>query len=243
MQNLKLNVFETIFTQSLTPIIITDADVSVGCRVIFANPAFYEMTGYSEEEIIGYNLSKLQGPDTDRETINRLKESIKNGNCFIGTTTNYKKDGTPYIVHWNISPVKNEDGTITNFISTQQDVSELATQNNKNEILIKALNYVNKPIIIIDSSFEIIFSNNSFQIIRNQLNKTQDFIKDKLKDCILNNKKICNLNIESQISDTKISHLELNISPIYDKDQKITHYIILLKDNRKRKRIITYGKP
>jgi PAS domain S-box-containing protein len=92
--------------------------------LVWVNPAFERVTGYSSEDSVGRNCRFLQGPDTDRATIARLRDALESGETFAETMLNYRKDGTPF---WNqvvISPVLDADGVITHHVGIQADVTE-----------------------------------------------------------------------------------------------------------------------
>ncbi|WP_192841348.1 PAS domain-containing protein [Falsirhodobacter sp. alg1] len=91
--------------------------------IVFANDAFLNLTGYSREEVLGRNCRFLQGADTDRATLVRLRESIAKGQDTAVDLLNYRKDGSSF---WNalyISPVRDERGEIAFFFASQLDVS------------------------------------------------------------------------------------------------------------------------
>ncbi|MBB5735500.1 PAS domain S-box-containing protein [Xanthomonas arboricola] len=91
--------------------------------IVFANRAFLEMTGYSAEEIIGNNCRFLQGPETDRSSIDDVRESIDNRREFATEVLNYRKDGSSF---WNalfVSPVFDDSGRLVYFFGSQLDVS------------------------------------------------------------------------------------------------------------------------
>jgi len=107
-------------------VLITDAlFTNGGPHITYANQTFCDMTGYSLEELLGKSPRILQGELTDSAVIDRLRESLQNEEYFIGSTVNYRKDGKPYEVEWNITPVLSESGKVESFISIQQDLSEI----------------------------------------------------------------------------------------------------------------------
>lgn len=106
-------------------VLITDADVDYpGPRIVFVNPGFSKMTGYSREEVIGKSPRILQGPKTDRKVLDELRRCLENGEPFFGETINYRKNGSEYYLEWHISPVRDAAGKITHFVSVQRDISE-----------------------------------------------------------------------------------------------------------------------
>ncbi len=102
------------------PIIMTDAQLGrPGPKIVFANRAFCASTGYSEEELVGQTPRLLQGPRTNRVLMRELVERLKGGEPFQGETINYRKDGTPYRARWNISPICDDNGKVTHYVSFQ----------------------------------------------------------------------------------------------------------------------------
>jgi diguanylate cyclase (GGDEF)-like protein/PAS domain S-box-containing protein len=108
-------------------VLITDAHLDPpGPQIVFVNPAFCRMSSYAPEDIIGQTPRILQGPDTDTEPLQQLKQALVQGEPFTGETVNYRQDGTPYHVEWRISPIRNDAGTITHYVSVQRDVTARA---------------------------------------------------------------------------------------------------------------------
>jgi PAS domain S-box-containing protein len=92
--------------------------------ILYANPAFEEMTGYEEEELLGQTARLLRGPDTDQEVLASLREAMQAEEPWSGETINYRKDGTPFVAQWNTVPVRDEEGRIEYWASIQRDVTE-----------------------------------------------------------------------------------------------------------------------
>ena len=106
------SVIALALDQSFNAVLLTDADEGEH-RILYANQAFLRMTGYREDELLGRNARILQGPATNPEVIDRLRQCLRDGTHFQGSTINYRKNGRPYTVEWNISPVHNTAGEIT----------------------------------------------------------------------------------------------------------------------------------
>ena len=119
-----LRLLDAAVQQAKEAILITSANlVAPGPEVIFINPAFTEMTGYSRSDILGKTPRILQGPKTDRDMLTRLRETISKGGSYSAETVNYRKDGSEYFVAWDISPVRDERGQIVQYLSIQRDVT------------------------------------------------------------------------------------------------------------------------
>ncbi|MCU0497765.1 MAG: PAS domain-containing protein [Anaerolineae bacterium] len=139
-----LHLLENAIYWANDAIVITTAGLEYpDPRIIFVNPAFCQMTGYQERELIGQTPRLLQGPKTSRETMTRLRERLAQGEPFSAEAINYRKDGSEYYVQWNIFPIHDANGSITHFLSLQRDVSHFkqalqalqATEHRLNKLL------------------------------------------------------------------------------------------------------------
>jgi PAS domain S-box-containing protein len=92
--------------------------------LVFVNDAFTTLTGYEKDEARGRNCRFMQGPDTDPESVARLREGIDAGEQVQVDLLNYRKDGTPFWNRVDVAPVRNDDGDITNFVGFQRDVTD-----------------------------------------------------------------------------------------------------------------------
>lgn len=92
--------------------------------IVFANPAFERITGFTASEVLGKNCRFLQGKDTDRSMVVQVRAALAAGKSCDVELLNYRKDGTPFWNHLAISPVHDQTGRLTHFIGVQSDVSE-----------------------------------------------------------------------------------------------------------------------
>jgi len=99
-----LATLKVLAENSFDSILITDATTKG--KVIYANKAFKKLTGYDSADVIGKTPRILQGEGTDKKVIDRLAEALEAGKKFEGKAINYKKDGTPFIMHWKVLPIK-----------------------------------------------------------------------------------------------------------------------------------------
>jgi PAS domain S-box-containing protein len=93
-------------------------------KILYVNPSFCTMTGYTNEELIGQTPRILQGEKTDRLVLDELKAKLQEGKEFYGKTMNYRKNGTPYYVKWNILPIVDASGKIEAYISYKKDITK-----------------------------------------------------------------------------------------------------------------------
>lgn len=120
-----LQLLSSAVEQSKESIVITDAQPDLpGPCILFVNPAFTQMTGYTSQEVVGKTPRMLQGPRTDKEVMKRLRHNLTHGETFEGDTINYRKDGTEFHMEWQIAPIRNASGEVTHFVAIQRDVTE-----------------------------------------------------------------------------------------------------------------------
>lgn len=101
--------------------------------IIFVNDKFLETTGYLREDIVGVNCRFLQGPDTDDNVTQEMRNCIDAGREFRGRVLNYSKQGKKM---WNdlvMSPVKDANGKVTHYTGIQV-FSVLRNQNEEGEV-------------------------------------------------------------------------------------------------------------
>lgn len=123
----RLRLLESTITLAQDAVIITEADFlnRPGPRILYVNEAAERISGYTAEELIGQSPRILQGSGTDRNTLARLRQSLRAGTSFRGELLNYHKDGTPYWIDITIAPVFDDLGYITHFTAIERDITEL----------------------------------------------------------------------------------------------------------------------
>ena len=99
--------------------LITDA----GQNILHASNSFTAITGYAAEEVVGSNCRILQGPGTAPETVRAIRDALARGEKFQGDILNYRKDGSPFWNALKITPLLDESGNVTHFVSVQRDIN------------------------------------------------------------------------------------------------------------------------
>ena len=116
---------ESVLQHTYESVIVTDADVSApGPHIVYVNRAFTLLTGYSAEEAMGRSPRILQGPETSPEVKSRLRAALEAGRPFADQLVNYRKDGTSFVAHCSLAPLRDIEGRITHWVGVQRDVSE-----------------------------------------------------------------------------------------------------------------------
>lgn len=144
----RLKLLETVITNTRNSIIITEPfsfDNNIP-KLLYANPAFYVMTGYSNDEIIGKSPSLFKGKNSDNAQYEKLITAIQTGKECEVETISYKKTKEEYWINFSMLPVFNEDEELTHWISIQRDITEDKKLEIEKEQLIRELTQNNKDL-------------------------------------------------------------------------------------------------
>lgn len=230
-------LFEAVIAQAYNAVVITDADlVHGGPRITFANPAFCALTGYALDELIGRSPRMLQGPATDRRVIDDLRDCLHAGRFFEGETVNYRKDGTPYHVRWNISPVRDRNGRITHFVSVQQDTTERVAARRERDLLARALDSASEVIVLFDADGRFVHVNAAAehtlgypagQLVGRPFNALRAQAEGRAErwEELVDTAEPVRSVVELQRADGQRFHFERSLTPIRDPAGAVTHYV------------------
>lgn len=144
--NLRLQ--STALEAAANAIVITDGSG----KISWVNKAFSKLTGYTFDESLGKDLHILYSGEQDQEFYDEMLGTIKSNRPWQGELINKRKDGSLYLEEMFITPVVNENGSLTNYVAIKQDITErrhrqreletisrvsaaLRTTNNRAEIL------------------------------------------------------------------------------------------------------------
>lgn len=107
-------------------ILITDTESidEPGPRIVYVNPAFTRMTGYSAEEVMGLTPRVLQGPKTCPVTRARIRDALQQWQPIRCELLNYRKDGSEFWSELSITPVADHSGLYRYWVAVQRDVSQ-----------------------------------------------------------------------------------------------------------------------
>lgn len=182
-KKLDIDILSKVLDATNTGIVITD-NLLPDNPIIYCNPAFEQISGYTREEIIGHNCRFLQGKDRGQEERAAIAKAIANGeNCHV-EIRNYTKSGKLFWNELYISPVKGADGQVTNFIGIQNDVtsrkkSQLELEMSQadmekkvedrtrmlresQEYLKSIVETIRESLLVMDKDYKILSANNHF---------------------------------------------------------------------------------
>ncbi len=122
----RLKLLESVVTHAKEFMVILEAEPFKGQerKILFVNKAFTEITGYTEDEVLGESLYFLNGEKTDMKEIEKLNKAMKNWEISSLEYINYKKDGTPFWVNTSIVPVGDKEGGFSHWVVIGREINE-----------------------------------------------------------------------------------------------------------------------
>ncbi|MBN2658388.1 MAG: GAF domain-containing protein [Spirochaetales bacterium] len=136
----KLRNLEKALEQSPVSIVITDRKG----RIEYVNRKFCTITGYGEKELLGNNPKILKSGETTAEQYSEMWKTIRSGHTWQGFFHNRKKNGELYWEDAVISPVFNERGAISHYVSVKEDISGRLEEEAKRKQLEEQLQHQGK---------------------------------------------------------------------------------------------------
>lgn len=116
-------LLQLVINASNDGIVIAEKEGDRDSILIYVNPAFERITGYSSEEVLYQDCRFLQSGDRDQDALAVIRETLSKGGSCRETLRNYRKDGSPFWNELSLSTVKNASDGITYFVGVQKDVS------------------------------------------------------------------------------------------------------------------------
>jgi PAS domain S-box-containing protein len=233
--------------QSPSAIIITDTKGNIE----YVNPGFEQITGYSKEEVKGIKAEFIKASLAKENEEERLWETLNAGKEWKSIIQNKKKNGEHFWEKATISPIKDEQGNITNFLAIKEDI----TLQKKAEDRIKylkefnelVLNTMSKGLLVEDKEGKIIFSNPAFRELSGYSDEdligrpwhklVNNDINEETRDKIAN-RKFAN----KETLEVKIMHKSGEAIPVYisynniEKDKQFDGSIVSFTDIRELKK-------
>ncbi len=123
MTGFDASIYRRLVESSTDGIALVDA-LDPERPVIYVNPGFEALTGYSAAELVGRNLRFLQGDDCGQDGRHRLREALGKGESCRVLLRNYRKDGRVFWNEMTVSPLLDEQGRITHFAGHHRDAGE-----------------------------------------------------------------------------------------------------------------------
>jgi diguanylate cyclase (GGDEF)-like protein/PAS domain S-box-containing protein len=121
--DIELRIRERAIEASVNAVVITDHR-RPGHPIVYVNPAFERITGYSSEQVIGQNCRFLQGTDLDQPELMAVRRALEQGTDGRALLRNYRKDGSMFWNDLRLSPSRDAEGRISHFVGVLNDITE-----------------------------------------------------------------------------------------------------------------------
>ena len=144
----RLKLLETVITQTKDTVIITEASGTNTeiPNIVYVNPAFTKMTGYTTEEVIGKSPTIFMSKYSVKNELKKLAEALKKKEEFSFESINKRKNGEEYWVNFMMIPITDKDNIHSHWISIQRDISVEKEREKEREHLISELTQNNKDL-------------------------------------------------------------------------------------------------
>ena len=114
-------VLTQILDACVNGITLSDPDLPDN-PIVYANKVFEEMSGYSQDEIVGRNCRFLQGEDRDQKALATIRAALANKEACVVTLRNYRKNGELFLNRLSIRPLVDREGTVIYYLGVQYDM-------------------------------------------------------------------------------------------------------------------------
>lgn len=232
----ELQRFYYVAENTVNPLQITDTEG----RMIYVNPAFLKVSGYTKEELIGENPRVFGSKKQMKKFWKEMWETIKSGKVWIGDVENTKKSGEPFYTQLLISPILDKDQNVTGYFGVHRDLSEKRTLEKQlihtqkmesiGTLAAGIAHEVGNPLASISAIVQVAqryttdnFVKEKLELVKNQVNRISKIIRDLVDFSRPSNFEFqltdLNKNISEAIEITKVGvkvkdiNFELDLNP------------------------------
>lgn len=204
----------------------------------YINPAFTEITGFALTDMLGHGCSLLRCPPTSAENQARIRAVLRDGRAFRGEILCYRKDGGPFWNDLTISPVRDDTGAISHFVSVLRDVTHRKEDEENLRVADKAFDVLDEAIIIADDQRRIVRVNPAFTrwtgyTAEEVVGKTPAILQSGRQDRAfyqtmwetIRDDGVWHGEIWNRRKDGEIYPERLTVAALTDQDRRVTHYV------------------
>ncbi len=190
-KELELIRFSEVIHRTVNPIQITSTEG----KMIYVNPAFEHITGYSKEELIGQNPNKLNSGKHGKDFWKKVWQKINTGQQWVGQIQNRKKNGELFHSELVISPIVDEDKSVIGFLGAHRDITDQkilerqVVRSQKMEtfgtLAAGIAHEVGNPLTSISSLVQVVqrqseddFVQEKLELVKNQINRIAKIIRE-----------------------------------------------------------------
>lgn len=115
-------VLTQILDACVNGVTLSDPDLP-DSPLVYVNRVFEEMSGYTQEEMVGRNCRFLQGEDRDQAALQTLREAIQQHQACTVTLRNYRKNGELFLNKLSVRPLVDRENRVIYYLGIQYDLS------------------------------------------------------------------------------------------------------------------------
>ncbi|WP_324665795.1 sensor histidine kinase [Haloarcula sediminis] len=226
------------------PIGITISDPSQPDNpLIYVNDGFLEHTGYSREDVIGRNCRFLQGEQTREQPVAAMRAAIAAEEPVSVELRNYRKDGSLFWNHVTIVPIRDESGTVTNFLGYQRDITDAKLHEQEKELFKRQAEFADQAMFVTDRDGTIVYVNPAFERqtgynAAEAVGQTPRILKSDEQDATFYKElwetitagDIWRAELTNETKQGERYEVEQTIVPILDNREEITHFASIEHD-------------
>ena len=184
-----LNLLNNAVIQSSNCIIIAEHIKASENPIIYVNPAFERVTGYTLAEVLGKDSRFMHGNDNDQAGIKEIRQALKERHGCKTVIRNYRKDGIMFWNEINLSPVFDDQNNLTHYIGVSQDITEQKLAEDERERLLNTIQVKKENLqsIVYVASHDLRSPLVNIEGFSNELSQTCMELKGILNDSSINN--------------------------------------------------------
>ncbi len=162
-----------------SPFSISIADVGLpDMPLIYTNPAFERMTGYSVTEVTGKNCRFLQGDDREQPGVLALRTAIREERPITVVLRNYRKDGETFYNELSLAPIHDDRGMLTHYVGISNDITlrvlaDEKIQQQNQDLILANYNLANARQEALEAAIQIAQQNDQLKLTNLALGKAR----------------------------------------------------------------------
>ncbi len=231
-------------TMDETPLGISIADAARDdLPLIYVNDGFCDLTGYSREEILGRNCRFLQGEETSEKTVTEIRDALETAHPLTVELRNYRKDGSMFWNQLSLTPIQDDDGTVTHFLGFQKDITQRKVFEQEKTLFEKQADVSEQAVVVTDAEGTIEYVNPAFERMtgysaEEAIGESPRILKSDQQDEAFFRElwetitagEVWEATLTNRRKSGELFQTQQKIVPITDRDGEITNFVAIEED-------------